>query len=87
MTDELLDDIERRFADMETEKMLFLSTLLDPRYKDRLLRDEHRTKASKMLMQEMLQLEQANPPVPSPSDDQGQQAGDIQSQSKRRRVN
>jgi len=37
-----------------------------------------------MLMHEMQQLEQANPTVPPPSDDQGQQAGDTPSPFKRR---
>jgi len=40
LKDELISDIERCFADMETESLLVLITLVDPRFKDHLLRND-----------------------------------------------
>ena len=39
MKPEMLQSIERRFADVEQEKMLVLATMMDPGFKDKFFSD------------------------------------------------
>ena len=58
MKDELLSEIKRRFENIEKEHLLVVATLVDPRYKDRLLSAENKVRAAEALTHEVQQLEQ-----------------------------
>ena len=59
--DALLESIQRRFKDIETNVIITSAALLDPRVKDNFFsKSDHRRLATKRLLHELEQLEQSN---------------------------